>query len=153
MVCGGRADSAYASMERSKRRKVANRELGKIEKLDGGGNARVRLESGRTVTWKLPAMPHVDYAYAMTSYSLQSKTGERALLHIDTGDSRIRTLIDRALVYVGSSRGNRELLVFTDDKECLLSDESPVSRVALKPKALGGQEIEHLGVKASVPVA
>jgi ATP-dependent exoDNAse (exonuclease V) alpha subunit len=93
-----------------KRTKIANREVGTIEKLDELGNARVKLDNGRTVDWKLPAMPQLEYAYAMTSYSLQSKTSERTLLQIDTGDSRIRTLLDKPLLYVGSSRGNRELL-------------------------------------------
>jgi ATP-dependent exoDNAse (exonuclease V) alpha subunit len=75
------------------------------------------LDNGRKMNWKLPAMPHVEHAYAMTSYSLQSKTSERTLLQIDTGDSRIRTLLDKPLLYVGASRGNRRLVVFTDDKE------------------------------------
>jgi ATP-dependent exoDNAse (exonuclease V) alpha subunit len=126
-----------------KRNKVGNREVGTIEKLGSAGNARVRLENGRRINWKLPAMPHVEYAYAMTSYSLQSKTGERTLLHIDTGDSRIRTLIDKALLYVGASRGKCDLMIFTDDKETLLSEHSPVNRVALKPKALAREEISQ----------
>jgi ATP-dependent exoDNAse (exonuclease V) alpha subunit len=77
----------------------------------------------------------------MTSYSLQSKTFDRTLLQIDTGDSRIRTLLDAALLYVGGSRGNRELVVFTDDKECLLGKHSPVNGVALNPKALTNAEV------------
>lgn len=136
-----------------KRTKVANREVGTIERLDKAGNARVRLDNGRKVTWKLPAMPHVDYAYAMTSYSLQSKTSERTLLQIDTGDSRIRALLDKSLLYVGASRGNRELLVFTDDKECLLGEHRPVNRVAVKPKALAKEEIEERTFKEAMRVA
>ena len=98
-------------------------------------------------------MPHVEYAYAMTSYSLQSKTSERTLLQIDTGDSRIRTLLDKPLLYVGASRGNRELLVFTDDKECLLGEHSPVNRVALKPKALSREEIEEHANAGRIAIA
>jgi len=134
-------------------KKVANRETGTIERLDEAGNARVKLDNGRTVDWKLPAMPHVEYAYAMTSYSLQSKTSERTLLQIDTGDSRIRTLLDKPLLYVGASRGNRELLVFTDDKECLLGEHSPVNRVALKPKALSREEIEEHANAGRIAIA
>lgn len=136
-----------------KRTKIANRELGTIERLDAAGNAKVKLDSGQMVNWKLPAMPHVEYAYAMTSYSLQSKTCERTLLHIDTGDSRIRTLIDKPLLYVGSSRGNQELVVFTDDKECLLAEHSPVNRVALKPKALAREEVEEHATRVGARVA
>jgi ATP-dependent exoDNAse (exonuclease V) alpha subunit len=126
-----------------RRTEIANRELGTIERLNETGNARVRLDNGRTVDWKLPAMPHIEYAYAMTSYSLQSKTSERTLLQIDTGDSRIRTLVDKALLYVGASRGSHELLIFTDDKECLLGEHSPVNRISMKPKALSREEIEQ----------
>ncbi|HTU48413.1 MAG TPA: MobF family relaxase [Bryobacteraceae bacterium] len=135
------------------RTKVANRELGTIERLDEMGNARVKLDNGRTVDWKLPAMPHLEYAYAMTSYSLQSKTSERTLLQIDTGDSRIRTLLDKPLLYVGASRGSRELLIFTDDKECLLSEHSPVNRLSMKPKALSREEIEQRESTIRVRVA
>ncbi|HEX3682133.1 MAG TPA: MobF family relaxase [Bryobacteraceae bacterium] len=136
-----------------KRTKVANRELGTIERLDRTGNAKVKLDNGRKVDWKLPAMPHIEYAYAMTSYSLQSKTCERTLLQIDTGDSRIRLLLDKALLYVGGSRGSRDLLVFTDDKEHLLSDDSPVNRLALKPKALAREEIEERGFAPAARIA
>lgn len=136
-----------------KQTKVANRELGTIERLDKEGNARVKLDNGRKVDWKLPAMPHIEYAYAMTSYSLQSKTSERTLLHIDTGDSRIRSLVDKPLLYVGASRGSRDLLVFTDDKDHLLSDDSPVNRLALKPKALGKEEIQQHAFGVGVRMA
>jgi conjugative relaxase-like TrwC/TraI family protein len=44
------------------RTKIANRELGTIERLHESGNARVKLDNGRTVDWKLPAMPHIEYA-------------------------------------------------------------------------------------------
>jgi ATP-dependent exoDNAse (exonuclease V) alpha subunit len=125
------------------RTKIANRELGTIKQLDESGNVRVKLDNGRTVDWKLPAMPHIEYAYAMTSYSLQSKTSERTLVQIDTGDSRIRTLLDKALLYVGASRGSHELLIFTDDKECLLGEHSPINRISMKPKALSREEIEQ----------
>lgn len=75
----------------SRRTKVANLELGTIQKIDAGGDEEVRLDNSRTVNWRLPAMPHVDYT--MTSYSLQSGTSERTLLHIDTGDARIQRLM------------------------------------------------------------
>ena len=50
-------------------------------------------------------MPHVDYAYAMTSYSLQYATAGGVLVHIDCGDSRIRSLLDRSLLDAGASQG------------------------------------------------
>jgi ATP-dependent exoDNAse (exonuclease V) alpha subunit len=98
-------------------------------------------------------MPHIEYAYAMTSYSLQSKTSERTLLQLDTGDSRIRTLLDKSLLYLGASRGSHELLIFTDEKECLLGDHSPVNSVSIKPKALSREEIEQHEITLGMRVA
>ena len=41
-------------------RHVANRELGTIEKMDAGGHLQLRLDSGRTVTFKVDHHPHLD---------------------------------------------------------------------------------------------
>jgi hypothetical protein len=43
--------------------------------------------------------------------------------------------------------------VFTDDKECLLGEHSPVNRVALKLKALAREEIEERWFKTAARVA
>lgn len=124
-------------------RKIANREAGTIRAMDAAGNARVELDRGTVVKWSIPRNPHVEYGYARTSYSEQSTTVPKMLLHLDMGDSRIRTLLDKALVYVGASRGEQELLVFTDDREILLGEQSPVNRVSVKPKALSREEIQE----------
>ena len=68
------------------------------------------------------------------------------IVNLDTGDSRIRPLLDQALVYVAFSRGASEMIAFTDDKQHLLSDHSPAQRIAIKPKALAKQEIEQFGM-------
>lgn len=84
-----------------KEKAVSGRDLGTIKHLDESGNIAVTLDgSGRTVAWNLNQNKHVDYAYAMTSHSSQGATVDRALIHIDTGDSRVRTLIDETLAYV-----------------------------------------------------
>jgi ATP-dependent exoDNAse (exonuclease V) alpha subunit len=62
---------------------------------------------------------HVDYAYAMTSHSSQGATVDRALIHIDTGDSRVRTLVDETLAYVATSRPRYDAQIFTDDADQL----------------------------------
>ena len=44
---------------------------------------------------------------------------DRALIHIDTGDSRVRTLIDETLAYVATSRPRYDAQIFTDDADQL----------------------------------
>jgi hypothetical protein len=65
----------------------------------------VRIDgSNRRVGWNLKENKHVEYAYAMTSHSSQGATVDRVLVHIDTGDSRNRALINQTLGYVALSR-------------------------------------------------
>jgi ATP-dependent exoDNAse (exonuclease V) alpha subunit len=71
------------------------------------------------VAWNLNQNKHVDYAYAMTSHSSQGATVDRALIHIDTGDSRVRTLVDETLAYVATSRPRYDAQIFTDDADQL----------------------------------
>lgn len=103
-----------------KEKAVSGRDLGTIKHLDESGNIAVTLDgSGRTVVWNLNQNKHVDYAYAMTSHSSQGATVDRALIHIDTGDSRVRTLIDETLAYVATSRPRYDAQIFTDDADQL----------------------------------
>jgi len=81
------------------------------------------------------------------------RPAKRVLVQLDTGDSRIRTLMDKPLVYVGASRGEKEILIFTDDREHLLSEYSPVNRVVLKPKALCREEIADRVYSINVGIA
>jgi len=139
--------------------KIANRSTGVIRSIDVQGNCQLELvansaeERGLMIDFRLEDMPHVDYSYAMTSYAQQCKTGERVLVQLDTGDSRIRTLIDKSLVYVGASRGEKEILIFTDDRKHLLNECSPANRVALKPKALSREEIAERAHSMSIGLA
>ena len=99
---------------------VSGRDLATITYLDENGNIAVKLDgSGRTVAWNLNQNRHLDYAYAMTSHSSQGATVDRALIHIDTGDSRVRSLIDETLAYVATSRPRYDAQIFTDDAEQL----------------------------------
>jgi conjugative relaxase-like TrwC/TraI family protein len=84
---------------------ISNRETGTVSALDDKGNIRVRIDgSNRRVGWNLKENKHVEYAYAMTSHSSQGATVDRVLVHIDTGDSRNRALINQTLGYVALSR-------------------------------------------------
>jgi DNA primase catalytic core len=122
---------------------VANGAVGTIRELTEDGKAQIEID-GRLVDWDMQAMPHAEYGYAMTSYTAQSLTVSRVAVHIDTGDSRIRSLIEKSLLYVGASRAASDVMVFTDDREVLLSpEESPILRQQDKPMALSSKEIEE----------
>jgi conjugative relaxase-like TrwC/TraI family protein len=97
------------------RRRVANRELGRIEHVDDGGHVTVQLDSGRTVRFDISTYPHLDYGYAVTSHSSQGHTADRVLVHVDierTGEQ----LVNRRLAYVAVSRGRYDAQIYTDDK-------------------------------------
>ncbi len=68
----------------NKELKVANRELGTIERIDANGEMKIRMDSGRTVEFDLRQHPHLDYGYALTSHSSQGQTADRVLIHFDT---------------------------------------------------------------------
>jgi ATP-dependent exoDNAse (exonuclease V) alpha subunit len=129
--------------------KIANRAQATIESLDANGQGVIVFDDGRRVKWNANQMPHVDYSYASTSYSLQFATAEQVLVHLDTGDSRVRSLLDRALVYVGTSRGANEIRIYSDDKETLLSDNSPVLRQTQKPVALSPVERNSISTSSA----
>ena len=84
------ADRAFAVGDRVqftapyRERHVANRELGTLEQIDASGELRLRLDSGRPVTFSLDDHPHLDYGYAVTSHSSQGQTADRVLVHVDT---------------------------------------------------------------------
>jgi ATP-dependent exoDNAse (exonuclease V) alpha subunit len=55
----------------------------------------------------------------MTSHSAQGVTVDRALIHVDTSDSKARALIDQTLAYVAGSRPRYDMQIFTDNAEDL----------------------------------
>jgi ATP-dependent exoDNAse (exonuclease V) alpha subunit len=117
---------------------VSTRDTGTITKLDAKGNIQVELDKGRKVRWHVAAHRHIDYAYAMTSYSAQGTTVNRVLLHIDTSDYRLSKLIDKTLAYVGSSRAQYDIQIFADDASRLAPS---LSRENERTKALSPDEI------------
>ncbi len=117
---------------------VSTRDIGTITKLDANGNIQVQLDKGRKVRWNLADHRHIDYAYAMTSYSAQGTTVDRVLLQIDTSDYRLSGLIDRTLAYVGASRAQYDIQIFADDASRL---ERSLSRENERAKALSPEQI------------
>jgi hypothetical protein len=62
--------------------RVANRELGTIESIDGDGRLRLKIDGGRAVEIDLRKHLHLDHGYAMTSHSSQGQTADRVLIHV-----------------------------------------------------------------------
>ena len=124
----------------SKQLGVSTRDTGTVKALDHG-NVTVNLDSsGRNVTWSLKDFKHLDYAYVMTSHSSQSMTVDRVLWHVDTSDTRLRSIVNEVHAYVAASRMSKDLLVFTDDAMRL---EKVLGRESESQKALSPREISQ----------
>ncbi len=98
--------------------RVANRELGTVEKIDDAGNIRIRLDSGRATAFNIRENQHLDYGYAVTSHSSQGQTADRVLIHVDTEQGGEK-LINRRLAYVAVSRARYDAQIYTNDKAAL----------------------------------
>jgi len=71
------------------------------------------LDSGRRVALDQYTARHLDYGYAVTSYSSQGLTARRVLIHADTTQSR--QLVNERYAYVAVSRGSHDARVYTDN--------------------------------------
>ena len=108
-----------SSRRRSRSQNSANRELGHIEKIDSGGNLRLRLESGKTIDFNLREHPHLDYGCAMTSYTSQGQTVDRVIVHVPAKDQSNSELVNQRFAYVALSRARIDAQVFTNDASTL----------------------------------
>jgi len=130
----------------SKDLRVANRELGTIEKINDAGNVQIRMDSGREVVFNIREHPHLDHGYAVTSHSSQGQTADRVLIHVDTDESEL--LINNRFAYVAISRGQYDAQIYTNDRSELPRD---LSR-DLTQRTATGPEIEPAAQKIE-PVA
>jgi len=103
-----------------KNQHVANRELGHIEKIDSGKNLRLRLESGKTIDFNLREHPHIDYGYAMTSYTSQGQTVDRVIVHVPAKGMNSSDLVNQRFAYVALSRARIDAQVYTNDASTLV---------------------------------
>jgi conjugative relaxase-like TrwC/TraI family protein len=132
--------------------KLANRELGTVEKIDGDGNLKLKMDSGREIEFNARQHPHLDYGYAVTSHSSQGQTADRVLIHVDS-DQAHGELLNSRMAYVSVSRAQYDVQVYTNDTATLGQELSrDVSKsVALEDVAKGfapepiQQVIEQLG--------
>jgi hypothetical protein len=104
----------------NRRRHLANRELGTLERIDADERLQIRLDSGRTTRFRLGEHPHLDYGYAVTRYSSQGRTADRVLIHIDTTHAG-EALVNRRLAYVAVSRARHDVHIYTNDKAQLMA--------------------------------
>jgi ATP-dependent exoDNAse (exonuclease V) alpha subunit len=98
--------------------KLANRELGTVEKIDVHGNLKLRMDSGREVEFNVRQMPHLDYGYAVTSHSSQGQTADRVLVHVDSSQAH-GELLNSRMAYVSVSRAEFDVQMYTNDAKTL----------------------------------
>ena len=97
---------------------LANRELGTVQKIDGAGHLKLRMDSGREVEFNVRQMPHLDYGYAVTSHSSQGQTADRVLVHVDS-ETAHGELLNSRMAYVSVSRAEFDVQMYTNDAKTL----------------------------------
>jgi conjugative relaxase-like TrwC/TraI family protein len=112
--------------------KLANRELGTVDKIDGDGNLKLRMDSGREVEFNVKQHPHLDYGYAVTSHSSQGQTADRVLIHVDSSQLH-GELLNSRMAYVSVSRAEFDVQMYTNDAKTLGQE---LSRDVSHPSAI-----------------
>jgi len=116
------AERAFAEGDRVQfrapdtQKRIVNGELGTITRIDPA-HIRLALDSGREISIDPRKFRHLDYGYAVTSYSAQGLTCDRVLVNADTRES-VQLLNDR-MAYVAISRARYEALIYTDSAQNL----------------------------------
>jgi ATP-dependent exoDNAse (exonuclease V) alpha subunit len=98
--------------------KVANRQLGTIESIDGNELLNLKMDDGRSVQLDPNRQLHLDYGYAVTSHSSQGQTADRVLIHVDT-ELGAKDLLNSRMAYVAISRRAHDAQIFTNDATAL----------------------------------
>ncbi|MGO9640518.1 MAG: MobF family relaxase, partial [Candidatus Acidiferrales bacterium] len=98
--------------------KIANRELGTIERFDEDGRLRLKMDGGRVVELDPRKHPHLDHGYAMTSHSSQGQTADRVLIHVDT-ELTAKDLLNSRMAYVAVSRGRYDAQIYTNNAKTM----------------------------------
>jgi ATP-dependent exoDNAse (exonuclease V) alpha subunit len=130
--------------------RIANRELGTVERIGDDGRLNLKMDSGRAVELDSHRHLHLDHGYAMTSHSSQGQTAERVLIHVDT-ELGAKDLLNSRMAYVAVSRGAYDAQLYTNDREKLpealghdVSRQSALM-LAMKPEQAitPQQEVSH----------
>jgi len=115
--------------------KLSNRELGTVEKIDSGGDLKLKMDSGREVEFNAKQHPHLDYGYAVTSHSSQGQTADRVLIHVDSSQAH-GELLNSRMAYVSVSRAQFDVQMYTNDAGTL---GQQLSRDVSNPSAMQQQ--------------
>lgn len=122
--------------------KLANRELGRVERIDSGGSLKLRMDSGREIEFNVRQHPHLDYGYAVTSHSSQGQTADRVLIHVDSAQAH--SLLNSRMAYVSVSRAQYDVHMYTNDAKTLGQDLSrDVSKSTALQQETASQNIKH----------
>lgn len=126
--------------------RVANGEFGTLARMDDA-SLGIRLDEGRYLKLDAAGPLHLDYGYAVTSFSSQGTTVGRVLVEIDA--SKSAQLVNNRLGYVAVSRARDEAIVFTNDADRLeksldrsLSKENAVDGFGMTREVSAGKGIE-----------
>jgi conjugative relaxase-like TrwC/TraI family protein len=117
--------------------RLANRELGTVERIDGNGDMKLRMDSGREVEFNARQHPHLDYGYAVTSHSSQGQTADRVLIHVDSEQAH-GELLNSRMAYVSVSRAQFDVQMYTNDAGTLGRE---LSRDVSHPTAIQQQDM------------
>ena len=98
---------------------IPNRTLASIESIEPGGNLQLRLDTGKTVRFNLRHHSHLDYGYAMTSYTSQGQTVDRVIIHVPEETRDTNELINQRFGYVAISRARHDAQIYTNDAATL----------------------------------
>ena len=130
--------------------KLANRELGTIERIDRGGNLKLRMDSGREVEFNASQHPHLDYGYALTSHSSQGQTADRVLIHVDT--EQAPELVNSRMAYVSVSRAQFDVQMYTNDAKTLGYElNKEISKTTALSQQELGEKIGPLSMSVELP--
>jgi conjugative relaxase-like TrwC/TraI family protein len=127
--------------------KLSNRELGTVDKINGDGNLKLRMDSGREVEFNARQHPHLDYGYAVTSHSSQGQTADRVLIHVDSSQAH-GELLNSRMAYVSVSRAQFDVQMYTNDAKTL---GQQLSRDVSNPSAIQ-QTTEPTGMQQQTPI-
>jgi conjugative relaxase-like TrwC/TraI family protein len=132
-----------------KRQRVPNRTLAEVEKIDPDGRLQLRLDSGKSIHFNLRHHAHLDYGYAMTSYTSQGQTVDRVIIHVPAEDRETKELINQRFGYVALSRARHDAQIYTSDAARLadrLSREvSKTAAIEIEPFRQTGHVALHQG--------
>jgi len=121
--------------------RLANRELGTVERIDGDGHLKLRMDSGREVEFNARQHPHLDYGYAVTSHSSQGQTADRVLIHVDSEQAH-GELLNSRMAYVSVSRAQFDVQMYTNDAKTLGQE---LSRDVSHPTAIQQDTGQKMG--------